>query len=93
MSNLLDTKPRRVLPGLINMKYQAITFGPIYASRDEHFMDRMAELMNLADGKRTVAQIARIVGYEMGPIAPTLVAEMVQDLSKQGFLEIDSYHE
>ena len=90
MSDVLDAKPRRILPGLINMKYQAITFGPMYAARDEHFMDRMAELMNLSNGTRTVAQIARIVGYEMGPIEPALVGEMFQDLCKYGFLKLES---
>ncbi len=89
MSDLMQAKPRRILPGLINMKYQAITFGPMYASRDGHFMDRMAEMMNLSDGKRTVAQIARIVNYEIGPIAPALVGEMFQDLARTGFVTLD----
>jgi hypothetical protein len=86
MADSFDARPRRILPGLINMKYQAITFGPIYAARDPHFMDRFAELMNLSDGTRTVAEIARIVGYEMGPIEPSLVAEMFNDLEKRGFV-------
>jgi hypothetical protein len=89
MPDLMQAKPRRVVPGLINMKYQAITFGPKYAERDAHFMDRMAELMNLSDGTRTIAQIARIVKYEVGPISPTLVAEMFQDLSQHGFVTLD----
>lgn len=88
MDNLMNARPRRILPGLINMKYQAITFGPIYAERDPHFMDRMAELMNLSDGSRTVSDIARIVGYEVGPIAPSLVAEMFRDLERHGFIAI-----
>lgn len=88
MNDLLNARPRRILPGLINMKYQAIAFGPIYATQDVHFMDRLAELMNLSDGSRSVAQIARIVGYEIGPISPELVSEMFQDLSKHGFVEL-----
>ncbi len=72
------------------MKYQAITFGPRYASRDPRFMDRFAEMMNLSDGTRSVAQIARIVGYEMGPIAPSLVAEMFGDLEEFGFVELQA---
>lgn len=89
MADLMNARPRRILPGLINMKYQAITFGPVYGDRDEHFMDRMAELMNLSDGSRTVAEIARIVGYEVGPIAPNLVAEMFADLNRHGFIALE----
>jgi len=89
MADLMQAKPRRIAPGLINMKYQAITFGPKYGERDGHFMDRMAELMNLADGTRTIAQIARIVNYEVGAVSATLVAEMFQDLSQHGFVTLD----
>jgi hypothetical protein len=89
MSERLMQRPRKLKPGLINMKYQAITFGPTYASRDARFMDRMAEMMNLADGTRSVAQIARIVGYEVGPIEATLVAEMFGDLAEFGFIVME----
>jgi hypothetical protein len=51
-------------------------------------MDRFAELMNLSDGTRTVAEIARIVGYEIGPIEPSLVAEMFNDLEQHGFVDL-----
>jgi hypothetical protein len=88
MVDVLNARPKRILPGLINMKYQAIAFGPIYADKDPHFMDRLAELMNLSDGSRTVAEIARIVGYEMGPISPELVSEMFLDLSRHGFVNL-----
>jgi hypothetical protein len=87
---LLSLKPLRRKPGLINMKYQAITFGPRYASKDPRFMDRFAEMMNLSDGRRSVAQIARIVSYEVGPIDPALVAEMFGDLEEFGFVELSS---
>jgi hypothetical protein len=85
---LLARAPRRTKPGLINMKYQAIMFGPRYAPLDPRFMDRFAEMMNLSDGTRTVAQIARIVGYEVGPIEPDLVAEMFGDLAEFGFVDL-----
>ncbi len=85
----MEARPRKRLPGLINMKYQAITFGPKYASRDPQFMDRMAELMNLSDGKHTIAEIARTVGYEVGPVAPELVAEMFRDLADHRFVIFD----
>jgi hypothetical protein len=88
--DLLGLTPVRRKPGLINMKYQAITFGPRYAGKDPRFMDRFAEMMNLSDGSRTVAQIARIVGYEVGPIEPSLVAEMFGDLEEFGFVELRS---
>ena len=56
----LSLRPRKLKPGLINMKYQAITFGPLYAGKDPRFMDRMAEMMNLSDGTRSIADIARV---------------------------------
>jgi hypothetical protein len=85
---ILQRRPKRRLPGLINMKVQAIRFGPLYGARDSRFMDRMAELMNLSDGRRSVAEIARVVGYEIGPIDPVLVAEMFGDMQEFGFVEL-----
>jgi hypothetical protein len=88
MHSLLALCPLRRKPGLINMKYQAITFGPRYARKDPRFMDRFAEMMNLSDGTRSVGQIARIVGYEVGPIDAALVAEMFGDLEEFGFVDL-----
>ena len=88
MHDLLAMSPTRRMPGLINMKFQSITFGPRYAVQDPRFMDRFAEMMNLSNGQRTVAEIARIVGYEVGPIAPSLVAEMFGDLEEFGFVTL-----
>jgi len=85
----LSRRPRKLRPGLINMKYQAIAFGPKYASRDPQFMDRMAELMNLSDGSRTIAEIARIVGYEISPVSPAFVAEIFEDLEKHGYVVLE----
>jgi hypothetical protein len=53
------------------------------SARDGHFTDRMAE-MNLADDNRTVAQIAHIVHYEIGPIRPALVGELFKTLRITG---------
>ena len=86
MTTTLQLRPRKLKPGLINMKYQAIVFGPKYGGRDARFMDRMAEMMNLSDGKRTVAEIARVVGYEIGSIEPELVAEMFETLEQHGYV-------
>ena len=50
----------------------------------------MAELMNLSDGRRSVAEIARVVNYEIGPVDPPLVAEMfcdMQELLAAGFVD------
>jgi hypothetical protein len=87
VQELLERRPKRRLPGLINMKVQAIRFGPLYARRDSRFMDRMAELMNLSDGRRSVAEIARVVNYEIGTVDPVLVAEMFGDMQEFGFVE------
>jgi hypothetical protein len=86
MNNNLNLRPRKLKPGLINMKYQAIVFGPQFGARDARFMDRLAELMNLSDGKRTVAEIARIVAFEVGPVEPELVAEMFATLETHGYV-------
>jgi hypothetical protein len=85
----LDLRPRRLKPGLINMKYQAIAFGPLFAARDARFMDRLAELTNLSNGERTVAEITRVVGYEIGPVAPELVAEMFSTLAEHGYVVLE----
>ena len=86
MTTDLSLRPSKIKPGLINMKYQAIVFGKQFGKRDTRFMDRMAEMMNLSDGKRTVGQIARILGYELGPIEPGLVAEMFAALEEHGYI-------
>jgi hypothetical protein len=88
-SGALERRPRRTRPGLINMKSQAIAFGPQYAARDPLFMDRMAEMMNLSDGTRTISQIARMLAHEIGPIAPSLVAEMYESLETSGYVKSD----
>jgi hypothetical protein len=88
-SGALSRRPRRTRPGLINMKSQAIAFGPQYAPRDPLFMDRMAEMMNLSDGTRTISQIARILAHEIGPIEPDLVAEMYGSLETAGYIKSD----
>jgi hypothetical protein len=90
MSERFLRRPRKLKPGLINMKYQAIVFGPLYAARDARYMDRMAEMMNLSDGTRTIAEIARVVGYEVGPIEAGLVAEIFGDLEEFGFVALES---
>jgi hypothetical protein len=79
-------RPMRTRPGLINMKAQAIAFGPTYSPRDPLFMDRMAEIMNLSDGTRTISEIARILAHEIGPIEPALVADMFDSLQTAGYL-------
>jgi hypothetical protein len=86
----LERRPQRTRPGLINMKSQAIAFGPQYAARDALFMDRMAEMMNLSDGTRTISQIARILAHEIGPIEPGLVAEMYESLETAGYIKSSS---
>jgi hypothetical protein len=85
----LGRRPRRVRPGLVNMKYQAIALGPAFAARDAHYMDRLAEMMNLSDGSRTIAEIADVLGHEIGPISPALVVEMFASLERLGFVRLD----
>ena len=53
-------------------------------------MDRMAEMMNLSDGTHTIAQVARILDHEIGPIDPSLVAEMYQSLEDAGYVRTGS---
>ncbi|MGH2403098.1 MAG: M28 family peptidase [bacterium] len=87
-ADILSVRPRRLRPGLINMKYQAISLGPRYSARDPLFMDRLAEMLNLSDGIRTISEITRIVTHEIGPIAPSLVAEMFKSIEELGFVTL-----
>lgn len=82
----LNDRPRRKKPGLIDMKYAAITFGTRFKDSDPRYMERIAEICNLSNGQRTVAEIARIVRYEVGPVSDELVQEICQALAQKGFL-------
>ena len=82
----IDDRPRRKKPGLIDMKYAAITFGVRFKEKDPRYMERMAEICNLSNGVRTVAEIARIVRYEVGPTSDELVLEMLAALENKGYL-------
>ncbi len=87
-ADALSMRPRRLRPGLVNMKYQAIALGPQYSARDAQCMDRLAEMLNLSDGNRTISEIARMLTHEIGPIAPSLVAEMFKSLEELGFVTL-----
>ena len=57
MPDVMQAKPRRVVPGLINMKYQAITFGPYLCTAGWAFHGPYGKKQNeLATGSRTVAR-------------------------------------
>ena len=84
----IDDRPRRKKPGLIDMKYVAITFGTEFKERDSRYMERIAEICNLSNGERTVAEIARIVRYEVGPVSDELVKEICDALAAKGFLDV-----
>lgn len=86
----LEARPKMKKPGLIDMKYSAITFGTQFKERDVRYMERIAEMCNLSDGRRTIAEISRILGYEIGPIDPDLVREMFQVLEEKGFLTFEN---
>lgn len=86
MAIKIDDKPRMKKPGLIDMKYAAITFGPMFKDRDPRYMERIAEICNLSNGDRTVTEIARIVRYEVGPVSDDLVREICDALEDKGFL-------
>ncbi len=88
MNITLDDRPMMKKPGLIDMKYSAITFGTRFKERDPRYMERIAEMCNLSNGHRSIADIARIVGYEVGPVDPELVREMFGALAEKGFLTV-----
>lgn len=82
----MQDRPQLKKPGLIDMKYSAITFGTRFKERDSRYMERIAEMCNLSNGERTVAEIARIVRYEVGPIDDELVTDIFSALKEEGFL-------
>lgn len=74
-------KPRMRRPGLINMKLLAIKIGPRFAAQDPHFMDHVEEMALLSNGERTIGEIARIIGYEIGPVGLDVVVSMFEALA------------
>ena len=83
-------KPRMRRPGLINMKLLAIKLGPRFAAQDPHFMDHLEEMALLSNGRRTIREIARIIGYEIGPAGLDVVVAMFEALAQLGFLTFEN---
>lgn len=84
----LAVRPLRLKPGLIDMKYAAITFGTRFKERDSRYMERMAEIGNLSNGERTIAEIARVLNYEIGPLDMAVVQEMFAALEETGYVQL-----
>ena len=85
-----EARPKMKKPGLIDMKYSAITFGTRFKELDSRYMERMAEMCNLSNGQRTIAEINRILGYEINPIDLELMQEMFHALGEKGFLTFEN---
>ncbi len=83
-------RPKMRRPGLINMKLLAIKFGPLFAGEDPFFMDHIEEMVNLSNGERTIAEIARIIAYEIGPVEPAVVLSMFEELARLDFLTLEN---
>lgn len=88
-SHKADWKPKMKRLGLINMKYLAIKLGSRYGAQDPFYMDHLAEMSNLSNGQRTIKEIARIVGYEIGPMDLELAVAMFEELERLGFLTFE----
>ena len=84
----LEARPLRQKPGLIDMKYAAITFGTRFKERDSRYMERIAEMCNLSNGERTIGEIARVLKYEVGPLDTAVVREMFDALVEKGYLTL-----
>ncbi len=88
-SHKVEWKPKMKRPGVINMKFLAITLGSRYGDQDPFYMDHLAEMSNLSNGQRTIREIARIVGYEIAPLDLDLAVAMFEDLEDLGFLTFE----
>lgn len=94
-SPLALIKPQRKQLGMIEMKRLTIALDETYATvMPDRFLSRrgwlgyLYELFNHSDGQRTLGQIARILGHEIGPIEIDVLARMVRDLERMGFMTV-----
>ena len=90
-------KPKMKRPGWIEMKRLTVELGGKYEPMVESkpgvmarrgFLGPMYEVCHLSNGERTIEEIARIIGHEVGPIEIETVAEMAKDIESLGFMTV-----
>ncbi len=90
-----ELRPRRKQLGMIEMKRLTLELDPIYRLDKEGvrlsrhaWLGYLYELFNFSDGTRTLAQIARALSHEIGPIEVRVLARMSRDLERMGFFSV-----
>ncbi len=86
-------RPQRKQLGMIEMKRLTLELDPLYRLDKEGvrlsrhaWLGYLYELFNFSDGQRTLAQIARALSHEIGPIDINILARMSKDLERMGFM-------
>lgn len=96
MSRIDDLKPRMKRKGMFHMKDVTVAVGPKFEDFAEGhlpqlgFLGYLYELCNLSNGQRTLAEIRRVLGHELGlwPDIETLV-DMVKDMEMLDYLVVE----
>ncbi|MCZ7569105.1 MAG: hypothetical protein M5U01_11050 [Ardenticatenaceae bacterium] len=94
-SPLALIKPLRKQLGMIEMKRLTIALDEAYTTvipesrlGRRGWLGYLYELFNHSDGQRSLGQIARVLGHEIGPIEVDVLARMVRDLERMGFMTV-----
>lgn len=77
-------RPKKTTGGMA-----ALGIAPVLEERLGHssrLLSHILEMYNLSSGRRTVAEIARIVRYEIGAIDPSVVRLAFEAFAKEGLI-------
>jgi hypothetical protein len=87
-------RPQRKQLGMIEMKRLTLELDPLYRIDKEGvrlsrhaWLGYLYELFNFSNGRRTLAEIARALSHEVGPIDVNVLARMSRDLERMGYLQ------
>lgn len=96
MNRIDDLKPRMKHKGMFHMKDVTVAIGHKYENfAGGHlpqlgFLGYLYELCNLSNGQRTLTEIRRILGHELGvwPDVETMV-DLVKDMEQLDYLIVE----
>ena len=93
MTSVEKLKPKMKRRGMFHMKHIRVALGVKYENLMESahrhsLIGYLYEVCNLCNGKRTLVDIRRILGHELGPMDIEILVEMVNDMEQLGYLTI-----
>lgn len=94
MSDIANLKPKMRKRGMFHMKHITVELGTKYeeilgTANRHRFIGYLYEVCNLSNGERTLTQIERILSHELWPMDLNVLAEMVRDMERLDYMDVN----